>query len=348
MATACILQQNACVHLKSQHLEVSRADPETGRQEVLRSIPLHDLDRLIISEDAQMTSRALARILRENIPISVLGWNDRFLGGFLPATPAQGSFRLNQYRRTLDPEFTLGMARQWVAAKIYNQRRVLQRLAAARRQHRDENSEESENVTGRETAESLGGYIKAVEAVGSIDEVRGLEGASTARYFKAWATFLPHGAAFVRRTTRPPLNAVNACISFASTLLYYEAVAFLHSHGLDPSLGALHTTENRRWSLALDLIEPFRPAVGESLTLDLFSRSILNSKEHFEQREGGVYLNESGRKKFLLQYERRVERQFMSEHAGHRTTLRQQMENGAVRYKGALDAPETLKPFRMN
>ncbi|MCS1410356.1 MAG: CRISPR-associated endonuclease Cas1 [Verrucomicrobia subdivision 3 bacterium] len=348
MATACILQQNACVHLKSRHLEVSRANPETGKQEVLRSIPLHDLDRLIISEDAQMTSRALARMLREDIPISVLGWNDRFLGGFLPATPAQGSFRLNQYRRTLDSEFTLEVARQWVTAKIYNQRRVLQRLDAARRQHRDKNSDEMENVTARETADDLGGYLKTVEAVRSIDEVRGLEGASTARYFRAWSTFLPEGAIFGRRSTRPPLNAVNACISFASTLLYHEAVTFLHSHGLDPSLGALHTTENRRWSLALDLIEPFRPAVGESLTLDLFSRSILNPKEHFEHREGGVYLNDAGRKKFLLQYERRLERQFLSEHVGHRTTLRQQIENEAVQYKGALDTPETLKPFRMN
>jgi CRISP-associated protein Cas1 len=174
----------------------------------------------------------------------------------------------------------------------------------------------------------------------TLDELRGYEGASTARYFQAWAAFLPEDFPFERRSTRPPLNPVNACISFGATLLYSEAVAFLHAHGLDPALGLLHATEDGRWSLALDLLEPFRPALVEALALDLFSHQILNAN-HFEPRNGGTYLNEEGRKKFFFQYERRMERQFLSEAAGHRTTLRQQLEHQAVMYKAALeDAPK--------
>jgi CRISPR-associated protein Cas1 len=96
------------------------------------------------------------------------------------------------------------------------------------------------------------------------------------------------------------------------------------------------------------MMEPFRPAVGEALTLDMFSRSMLSVEEHFEPCKGGIYLNEAGRRKFILQYERRMERQFMSEYAGHRTTLRQQLEQQAVSYKTSLKQPETFKPFRMN
>jgi CRISPR-associated protein Cas1 len=103
----------------------------------------------------------------------------------------------------------------------------------------------------------LDGLFASVSRSQTIDELRGYEGASTARYFQAWAAFLPEAFPFERRSTHPPLNPVNACISFGATLVYNEMVAFIHAHGLDPSLGLLHSTEDGRWSLALDLIEPF-------------------------------------------------------------------------------------------
>ena len=140
---------------------------------------------------------------------------------------------------------------------------------------------------------------------------------------------------------------MNACISFGATLLYQESVAFLHAHGLDPALGLLHATEDGRWSLALDLIEPFRPALVEALALDLFTHQILGH-DHFEPNQGGIYLNDEGRKRFFLQYERRMERQFMSEAVGHRTTLRQQLEQQAVDLKAALEDPARFEPFLIN
>jgi CRISPR-associated protein Cas1 len=109
----------------------------------------------------------------------------------------------------------------------------------------------------------------------------------------------------------------------------------------------LHATEDGRWSLALDLMEPFRPVLVEALALDLFSHQILNEK-HFEPKNGGVYLNEEGRKKFILQYERRMERQFLSEAVGHRTTLRQQLENQAVMFKTSLEKRDAFEPFLIN
>ena len=351
MPTACVLQSKAAIHLKSRRLKITRVHPETGKQETLRSIPIHDLDRLIMDENVHISSSAIAELMRESIPVSLLGWNGRFLGGFLPVEPAHGRFRSNQYRQSLEREFVLGMAKCWVHHKIYNQRRTLQRLDAARRQRRKETPETMgtpEDGTARLVADELGGYLKALHGDHTIDEIRGYEGASTSRYFRAWSTFLPEGIEFERRSTRPPLNPVNACISFASTLLYQEAVAYLHAHGLDPCLGTLHTTEDGRWSLALDMIEPFRPVVGEALTLDLFSRSMLDVEKHFEPAKGGIYLNAAGRRKFMLQYERRMERQFMSEHAGHRTTLRQQVESQAVAYKSALLEPDSFRPFKMN
>ena len=123
--------------------------------------------------------------------------------------------------------------------------------------------------------------------------------------------------------------------------------AALHAVGLDPALGLLHTTQDDRWSLALDLMEPFRPVLTEALALDLFTHQILNS-DHFEPQNGGIYLNRDGRARFLLQYERRIERQFMAEAIGHRTTLRQQISAQAAQFKASLEQPEKFEPFLMN
>jgi CRISPR-associated protein Cas1 len=370
MPTACIVQPGAYIRLVGERLQVTTPDDEHGPGS-RRDIPLRDLDRLICSEQAQLTNQAMAAVLTAGIPVSLLADNGEFLGSFLPPLNSHAEARLEQYRRTLDPQFSRAIAASLVVAKLYNQRRVLQRLGASRRsdaaggeevlidaEHRSESTEASlpgdpQEKTSSEIPDLRAtlGWLEAsfipIRNSQSIDEIRGYEGATTARYFSAWARFLPEAFPFERRSTRPPKNAVNSCISFGATLIYNEMVACLHTQGLDPSLGCLHTPENGRWSLALDLIEPFRPVLVEALALDLFSHKILGA-EHFEARDGGVYLNLAGRRKFFLQYERRMERQFMSEAVGHRTSLRQQLEQQGKTYKAALRKPDGFEPFLMN
>ena len=350
MPTAFINHEYCQVRLKSERLEVFGRNEQSGRDEVLREIPIRDLERLNMIETAQITGPAMAALLRANIPVNILGWSGQYLGGFLPAQNSHGQARLRQYRQNLDPLFAMQMAGRIVAAKIYNQRRVVQRLAASRapgQGHSPADPVDAALAEAQATLAWMDSLMASLRQSRTMDELRGYEGASTARYFLAWSGFLPAAFPFERRSTRPPHNAVNACISFGATLLYSEMTAFIHAHGLDPALGLLHTTEDGRWSLALDLIEPFRSVLVESLALDLFSHQILNHS-HFEPKNGGTYLNEEGRKKYILQYERRMERQFMSESAGHRTSLRQQLENQAAMFKSALDDVSKFEPFLMN
>lgn len=334
MPTACINTPGSKVRLVSERLEVHGRDEE-GRDSLLRTIPLRDLDRFLAVESVQVTSDAMAALLRAEIPVAFLGWNGQFLGGFHPCAPAHGAVRLRHYEAVLDPAFALKMAGRIVAAKLYNQRRVLQRLAANRA------------LDLSAALDYLGALLGDCARARTIDELRGYEGAAAARYFSEWAAFLPEAFPFERRSTRPPLNPVNACISFGATLLYNETVSFLHAHGLDAALGMLHATADRRWSLALDLMEPFRPVLVEALALDLFSHQILDAG-HFRPHDGGIYLNDEGRAKLLVQYERRMERQFLSECAGHRTTLRQQLEAQATLFKAALADDAKFEPFLMN
>ena len=336
MPTACLNQARLSIHLRSERLIVRGPNPDGGKHDTeLREIPLRDLDRVIALEGVQFSSEALAALLRAEIPISLLGWQGQFLGSFQPVINQHGFARLQQYRRSQDDASALRLAGRIVAAKIYNQRRVIQRLAANRSQ---------DHAAGLLRLEQM---LQSAGHCQSLDELRGCEGAASARYFELWAGFLPPAFPFERRSRRPPHNAVNACISFGSTLLYQEMTAALHAQGLDPALGLLHVTENGRWSLSLDLMEPFRPVLVEALALDLFTHQILNAS-HFEPQNGGIYLNQDGRAKFFLQYERRMERQFMAESVGHRTTLRQQLEAQAVFAKSSLDDPDKFQPFLMN
>ena len=337
MSTAWLDHPGACIHLRSQRLEV--VPPQDAGSTPLTVIPLLDLERLLLTEQVQITSQALAAVLRQNAPVHLLDHAGRELGSFLPPDSPDGRARLRQYARSLDQGWMLERNREVVIAKIFNQRRLLQKLRANR-------------PRPVETAiDHLEAALRLAGTANSLDSLRGAEGAASAAYFPAWATFLPEEFPFQFRSTRPPHNPANACLSFGYTLLYQEMTASIHACGLDPALGGLHVTEQNRWSLALDLLEPFRPAIVDALTIRLFSHALLGTAD-FEPHDGGVYLAASGRRIFLQQWEARLEREFFSEHAAHRTTLRQQVREAAQNWKRSVleetPAANASRPFQLN
>jgi len=106
-------------------------------------------------------------------------------------------------------------------------------------------------------------------------------------------------------------------------------------------------SEDGRWALPLDLMETFRPVLVESLTLRLFAWRVLQG-EHFETRDGGVFLNTAGRRALWEHYGQRLNREFLSEHAGCRTTLRNRIAQTPLNFKTCLERPELFSPFRLN
>lgn len=335
MPTAIVEQPDCRIRLRSERLVVYGRDPVSGEDGPLQALPLSGVERLVINERVQISTQALTALLRHGAPLVLTGLRGRLHGLCLPAPHPDGATRLRQYQRASDPAFALSIARALVLAKIRNQRRVVQRLALTRA---------SDATAALVALDRLRQLAASAEALGQL---RGAEGAASARYFAAWSEFLPEDFPFERRSAHPPLNAVNACISFGAMLVYAELVARLHAHGLDPALGLLHASEDGRWSLALDLMEPYRPCLVEALALHLFSHRILRP-EHFAPERGGVYLNPEGRKTYLLHYERRLTQELYSEHRNHRTTLRREFDQAALDFKRALEAPAEFAPFVMN
>jgi CRISPR-associated protein Cas1 len=316
------------------HIEVL---PSNGAQEQsVRDIPLVDVEHVVVHETTHITIPAVAELLRRSIPLVLSSNTDTVLGLCLPPAP-HSAVRVEQYRKAQDASFALALAVNWVEAKILNSRRVLQRLAA--------NREELE-ITPHLLA--LGHLAQNCQQAGSVDTLRGYEGTAAGRYFECYAAFFPEDAPFERRSRRPPHNAPNAILSYAYTLLSAEAEACLHAIGLDPAIGFLHEPADRRPSLALDIIEPFRAPLADAMALDLLTHAVLNPRAHFESRNGGVYLNTEGRKRFFVAYERRMEREFTSEQRGSRTSLRGELHNQCRAVKKAINEGEPFEPFLMN
>jgi len=343
MPTLYLTTPGTRAKLTSQHIEIeSPSDPDsqtTNESEVtrpiLRRIPLHDIEQVVIETTASITIPALAAFAERSIPVVLVRSDGRAVALCLAPAPDLPT-RLAHYQSRFNPGFSLGIAQLVVEAKIANSRRLLQRLASNRQQ------------PAPAAVDRLEPIRTSTLRCTSVESCRGYEGTAAGTYFEALASFFPAQAPFERRSRRPPLNAANALLSFGYALLTHEVSTALHAAGLDPALGYLHEPENGRPSLALDLIEPFRAAVADGLALDLLNHATVQVKTHFEPREGGIYLTLDGRRRYFTAYERRMDRPFTGDLTGERTTLRDEIRRQIYSLKRHLHGQGGFEPFIMN
>ncbi len=335
---AWIETPQARLRLESERLIVTLPATDLAA-EIVTEIPLAELDRVILTEEAHITTPALCALMHRGISVLFHTAHGLPLGACQNAEPRQGRTRLLQYERSLDANYTMVMVRRLLESKISNQRRLLQRLTSSRKA--------AAPADAQRTVDLLAALQQQLGAATGVEMQRGTEGAASACYWKAWAAFLPDAFPFECRSAHPPLNAVNAVISYLSTLVYGECLAACHRRGLDAALGYLHPAQDGRWSLPCDLMEPFRPALVEPLTLRLFNHRVLRT-EHFEPQNGGIYLTLTGRRLLLEQYEKRLRARFLLDHSSQRTSLRDQIDATTLSWKLALTDASTFTPFLMN
>src|SRR5215212_6871308 len=138
------------------------------------------------------------------------------------------------------------------------------------------------------------------------EELMALEGNSRELYYKTWDSILKsEDFKFGQRTRRPPMNRVNALVSFGNSLMYVTVLSEIHRTHLDPRIGFLHTTNQRRYTLNLDVAEIFKPIIVDRVIFTLINRGALRAKD-FRNATEGVFLTEKGRKTFLEAYEARL------------------------------------------
>lgn len=289
-------------------------------------IPVHTLEGLVCWGQVSCSPPVLALCCEHGVGISYLTEQGRFLARVTGPVSGNVLLRRQQYRMADSAEAALPLVRTVVTAKIANSRVVL--LRAAR-----EIDEPDRQIMLREASARLSSLGAASMMATSIEEARGQEGAAGQVYFSAFDAMVVGDRQTFRfggRSRRPPLDRVNALLSFIYALLRHDTESALESVGLDPAVGFLHTDRPGRPSLALDVMEELRSALADRMALTLINRRQLGSDGFVEQEGGGILLEEETRKAVIAAWQ--VRKQEEIEHP----FLRERIPLGLVPYTQAL------------
>ncbi len=319
MHTLAVTEQGTRINLEGETLLVSREG------NVLRRVRLGEIHEVLLLGQVEISTPALAVLARRGVDVVFLSTQGWFRARLVGPASGQAALRLTQMRRALDPAFAVAVARAMVLGKVTHQRQLLLR---AQRRLQDE-----------ALADALGQMRLLIEdcqqTETDLDRLRGQEGRAAALYFGQFGKLLLRDdLVFQGRTRRPPRDPINACLSFGYSMLTRVVETELLRCGLDPMIGLFHQPQHGRPSLALDLVEEFRPFV-DSLVLRLLNRRQLGPVD-FEQRgcdpvevlaglppeelelagapepeetgsdQPGVYLTATGRRVFLSEYFHRL------------------------------------------
>lgn len=289
--TLYVQTQGAYLHLDHETLKVE-VEKETRLQ-----VPLHHIGGVAIFGQVMISPFLVHRLAEEGKDLVYFTEHGRFRARMFSATSGNVLLRRAHHHALDQTAVQLEIARGFVLGKIKNARYVLQR---ARREER-----ELEDTLGYAINE-LARLLTEASAVADIDTLRGIEGMAAATYFQYLDLLIStEGFAFSGRNRRPPRDPTNALLSFVYALLANDAASALEGTGLDPQVGFLHALRPGRLSLALDLMEEFRPWFADRLVLTLINRKQVNLQDFDIKPGGSVLLAESGRKKVLIAYQQR-------------------------------------------
>ncbi|MFS8911528.1 CRISPR-associated endonuclease Cas1 [Synechococcus sp. H60.3] len=289
MRTLYVSQQGCRLSLRQEFVLVHLGDL------LLQEVPLPLLEQILIFGRSQVTTDVVRECLKRNIPIAYLSRLGYCYGRLIPIE--RGYRRLAHWQQALSEAWRLQTAAQIVRAKLLNGRVLLMR------QLRQRPSE-----TGDLTLRSLEHLAEQVLQAKSLDQLRGIEGIGAALYFPELGNCLQQkGFVLLKRTRQPPTNPVNAMLSFGYMVLWNHLLTLIELQDLDPYQGCLHASSERHAALVSDLLEEFRAPIVDSLVLWLVNSGVMDIQEDFEYRDGGCFLNDAGRKKYLKAFLQRME-----------------------------------------
>ncbi|MGN0844342.1 MAG: type I-C CRISPR-associated endonuclease Cas1c [Kiritimatiellia bacterium] len=265
---------------------------------VVARIPIHTLSGIVCFGNVLCSPFLLGLCGERGVHVSFLSEHGRFLARV--AGPVSGNVLLRsaQMHATDDPSRARDLAASFVAGKILNARNILQRRL---RDH-------GENESCSKAVIALAAHIGNLKHAGDVHAVRGVEGEAAACYFGSFNSLLVAQRdvfSISNRNRRPPLDPMNALLSFHYTLLAHDCTGALESVGLDPQIGFLHAMRPGRDSLALDLMEEFRSPLADRAALSLVNRQQIGQKDFRTSESGAVEMREDARKTILLAWQQR-------------------------------------------
>lgn len=283
-------------------------------------VPFHNLDGIAcFGWDISASASLMAACAEAKVSLSFHTPHGKFLASSNGFTSGNILLRREQYRRADHEPAAHAIAANMVAAKLANSRHVLMRAA---RDHGPRDPERASVLL--QAADFLRVRISLATRTTTLDSLRGVEGDAAAAYFSAFPALMVNhdpAVAMSGRSRRPPLDPVNALLSFVYSLLMHDCRSALESCGLDSQCGFLHRDRPGRPSLALDLMEEFRAFLADRTVLSLFNRRQLDLGDFEVKESGAVLLREDARKKVLTTWQERKQDEILHPFLDEKTTI---------------------------
>jgi CRISPR-associated protein Cas1 len=273
-------------------------------KKTLRQLPLHNLDGIVCFGRVGASPALMGACAEAGVAISFLTERGRFLAQVTGFTRGNVLLRRRQYHLADDEAVASTLARDIVRAKLTNARTVLVRAA------RDAPEGSDRRAVLQRQAQRLSASLEELPGTASLDALRGLEGEAATQYFRAFDALqscppTADGFAFTHRSRRPPLDRINALLSFLYTLLLHDVRSACETAGLDPCVGFLHADRPGKPSLALDIMEEFRPVLADRLALSLINRRQIAPEGFRVEASGAVLMDDATRKAVLTAWQQR-------------------------------------------
>ena len=302
---------------------------ETSEDVEALDVPNGHVRRLVCFGAVGVSAGVRSWAMSRGVDIVFASRRGSYLGSFVADGSRARADRLRAQIAFSETTVAVEVSRAIVEAKVTKQITLLRRLGRR------------SNVEGvRQAVAGMEQVRRLIPAAETREEAMGLEGAAAAAYFPALGSLLPDELQFTLRSRQPPMDLANSALSFLYTVLLGECVTAVYAAGLDPGIGVLHGDDDRRPSLALDLLEEFRPLIVDQVVVSTARVGALKLG-HARSEEGrpGVLLTKAGREVVLAAYERRMLTQTRGALPGFAGTLRRHLYRQAQRLQGAITDP---------
>jgi CRISP-associated protein Cas1 len=276
-------------------------------QENRLRVPIHTLNGIVCFGQISCSPPLMGLCAERDVAVSFLSEHGNYLARVTGPVRGNVLLRRQQYRLADDPPSAASIARSAVLGKVANCRTVLMRAGRERLQG------DGSDRLGNAAAE-LGRLLTVIQRESHVDKLRGLEGDAARIYFGVFDELIlvsKDEFFFHERSRRPPLDNMNALLSFLYTLLAHDVAAALESVGLDPCVGYLHADRPGRPGLALDLMEELRPVLADRLALSLVNRKQITPSGFKKSESGAVQMDDETRKEVLVSWQKRKQEEIM-------------------------------------
>lgn len=297
-------------------------------------IPVNDVEAIYAHGQVDVNTRFLSLLNDENVCLHTFGWNGQYTGSYMPSKEHKsGSTVVAQVQSYTDSARRCEIAREFVSASIHNMLRNIQYY------------QNKQSLGYEDEVERLEHIESKLSNLEDVSEILGSEAESRKLYYRLFNDATPEEFRFTNREYNPPVDEMNALISFGNSLLYSAVLSAIRATALEPTISYLHEPGDRRHSLALDIADVFKPVIVDRMLFRLLNRQQVTHSD-FEDELEGTYLTDSGRKTVVSEFEELMEETIEHPRLNRHVSYQHLLRLEAYKLKKHLLANESYEGFR--